>query len=170
MPVFTELAAVQNDGFKMKGSCTMTAKQYLQQTFRLNAKIDAKKIRIEQLRAFAESVSPPELSHDKVQAGRASDQMGENVTKIVDLEKEKNAEIQQLLDLQEEIESRLKEMPDDDLCLILEKRYINLQKWEQIALDLNYTYRHTTRLHGEAIQAFQEKFNDVLECPIESVV
>lgn len=148
----------------------MTAKQYLQQSFRLNAKIDANQMELERLRALATSIPSPDLSQDRVQGGTVSDRIGNTVAKIVDLEAKINVEIDQFIDLKREIRTRIDEINDDDLRLVLKNRYLNFQKWEQIAVDMNFTYRHVTRLHGEAIQAFQERFKDVLECPIASGV
>lgn len=38
---------------------------------------------------------------------------------------------------------------------VLERRYILDQGWESIAVQMNYTYRHITRLHGEALKNFK---------------
>ena len=152
----------------------MTAKQYLQQSFRLNAKIDADLLEVERLRALATSVSSPDLSQDRVQTGTVSDRIGNTVAKIIDLEREINAEIDRFVDLKREIRERIDKVASEDFRIILQKRYLNFQKWEQIAVDLNYTYRHVTRLHGEAIQAFHslfpDEFDDVLECPMSRVL
>jgi hypothetical protein len=144
----------------------MTAKQYLQQSFRLNQKISANLQSLERLRALAASIPPANLSRDRIQAGGASDRVGNAVAKIIGLEAAITAEIGRFAGLKEEIMECLGLMPDNDLRLILQKRYLNFQKWEHIAADLNYTRRHAMRLHGEAIQAFQEQFKDVLECHI----
>ena len=37
---------------------------------------------------------------------------------------------------------------------VLIRRYLMGKAWEQIAVEMNYTYRHVTRLHGTALQSF----------------
>ena len=49
---------------------------------------------------------------------------------------------------------------------LLGLKYISGYSFEHIAVELNYCYKHTCRLHNEALQAVKE----VLECPIQSVV
>ena len=39
---------------------------------------------------------------------------------------------------------------------LLELRYMEFKTWEQIAVELGYTYRHTTRLHGIALQRLEK--------------
>lgn len=34
--------------------------------------------------------------------------------------------------------------------------YVNCYSWERVAVEMNYTYRHTTRLHGRALIAMTE--------------
>jgi hypothetical protein len=134
----------------------MTAKQYLRQALRLNEKIDANMLELERLRALATAVSSPDLSQDRVRASGVSDRIGNIVAKIVDLEEKINAEIDKFVGLKKEIRERLSMMPDDDLRLILQKRYINFQKWEQIAVDMNFTFQWVHVLHKRALNEFKK--------------
>ena len=43
-------------------------------------------------------------------------------------------------------------LPDGPERNVLVQRYILLRTWEQIAVDLDYSYRHVIRLHGLALQ------------------
>lgn len=43
---------------------------------------------------------------------------------------------------------------------ILWLRYIQDMRWEEIAVSIGYTYRHTTRLHGEALRVMEEVLNE----------
>lgn len=43
---------------------------------------------------------------------------------------------------------------------ILYLRYIQDMRWEEIAVNIGYTYRHTTRLHGEALKVMEEVLNE----------
>lgn len=55
-----------------------------------------------------------------------------------------------------QVQSAIQTVPDETLQLLLELRYINGYTWEQIAVKMNYAYRHVIRLHGKAL-------NQVLE-------
>jgi hypothetical protein len=141
----------------------MTAKQYLQQLFRLDVKIGDALSELKELEALKESIPGVDFSKAKVQTSAQTDRTGELVAKIVDLEALVAAKIDAFLDPRNEIRERIDAIPDEDLRLILQKRHVHLQKWEQIALDMNYTYRHTLRLHGEALRVFNYKYKDVLK-------
>jgi len=149
----------------------MNAKQYLKQAFFLNQRINDSLKELERLRETAYSIAGVDTSKDKIQVGSVSDIVGSSIPAIVDLDYYINARIDKYVDKKQEIESQIEMMSDDVLKSILLKRYIHFHEWEQIAIDLGYTYRHVTRLHGEALRTFKEIYEKhVLECPIETVV
>jgi len=49
----------------------------------------------------------------------------------------------------------------DDIryATILRLRYVDCKRWEAIACDMTYTYRHVLRVHGEALQAFSKTWH-----------
>ncbi|MDD3230984.1 MAG: hypothetical protein PHE09_17485 [Oscillospiraceae bacterium] len=94
--------------------------------------------------------------------GAAGDRIQDAVEKIVALEGEIDVEIDRLLQVRGEIEKAIKTVPDDTLRTLLELRYIDGLTFEQIAVRMNYAFRHITRLHGKALH--------VLECPIATAV
>lgn len=54
-----------------------------------------------------------------------------------------------------EIECRIADMPDGVDSSILHKRYIEFKSWEQICVDLDYSWRQTHRLHSKALSNFK---------------
>lgn len=52
-----------------------------------------------------------------------------------------------------EVVLRLKDTRYQD---VLMKRYVDIKSWEQTAVEMNYTYRRVTQLHGEALKAAEE--------------
>jgi len=149
----------------------MNAKNYLKQVFFLNQHINDNISELGRLRGQAYSIGGVEVSKDKIQMGRISDIVGDNVPAIVDLENEINTLIDDLKIKREEIQTMIERMPDERFVAVLRKRYIFFKSWEEISVDLGYTYRHTTRLHGKALQAFERVYKIyVLECPMRSVV
>ena len=135
----------------------MQAKEYLQQAFRLNARIDANKQELERLRSYAECVkSMSDLQPDKVQTSGAGDRMGDTVARIVDFEREIQLDIDTLIELMGIIKDQLNLIPNDKFRLILQKRYINFQKWDDIAFDLGFSNQYAHRIHGKALAEFQK--------------
>lgn len=53
-----------------------------------------------------------------------------------------------------EIESRITDMTDGTESLILHKRYIEFKTWEQICIEIDYSWMQTHRLHSKALQNF----------------
>jgi DNA-directed RNA polymerase specialized sigma subunit len=139
----------------------MTAKEYLSQARILDKLIDADIHELERLRALSTSLGTQDYSQDRVQTSGTGDKLCEIVAKIVDLQVKINKEIDQYVKLKEQIKEKISSLNNTDYKLLLQMRYINGEKWEQIALNMEYSYRHTTRLHGEALIAIK----DVLKCP-----
>lgn len=126
----------------------MTAKEYLQQYKLLGSRINAKCEQLERLRELSTKVSAEQGSgaHSGV-----SDRVGSIVAKICDTEAEINEMIDKLLGLRAEIEHTIAAVPDETLRQLLELRYINCKTFEQIAVEINYSYMHVCRLHGKAL-------------------
>ncbi|GHU68106.1 hypothetical protein FACS1894184_09310 [Clostridia bacterium] len=75
------------------------------------------------------------------------------IAKICDLEQEINGDIDALVDLKCEIMAVIKNVTDQEQQIILEKRYLGFITFERIAVDMNYSMRHTFRLHDEALES-----------------
>ena len=67
-----------------------------------------------------------------------------------------DAQIDKLIDIKQEIAAVIAEVPDTTLRTLLTKRYLNFEKWEKIAVDLDRTLRWVMRLHGRALQAAEK--------------
>lgn len=71
--------------------------------------------------------------------------------KVEELEEKINQAIDELADIRMEIEDVLGQLEDDTLRKLMEYRYIDGLTWEQVAEKMHYSWRHTCRLHGEAL-------------------
>lgn len=60
--------------------------------------------------------------------------------------------VDELYAIKQEIMAAINNVQDSTLRALLTERYINGKKWEQIAVDLNYSWRQIIRLHGRALQ------------------
>lgn len=60
--------------------------------------------------------------------------------------------IARLMAAKQQARELIETLPDGPERNVLVQRYILLRTWEQIAVDLDYSYRHVIRLHGLALQ------------------
>lgn len=126
----------------------MNAKEYLLRYHFINIRINQKIDQQRQLREFATNISP---SSGGGHSSGVSDKVGMAVAKIATLEQEINAEIYELIRVKAEIEHTISAVADERLRLILIARYINCNRWEQIAVMQNIELRWLYRLHGRAL-------------------
>lgn len=129
----------------------MTAKEYLMQYRDAMRRTQAISDHLTELRAVCEQLRTEDGHRVALDAA---------VAELVDTEAKTTAEIERLTALETEIISAISHMPDPYQTLLYE-RYINGKTWEQVAVQMNYSYRHTTKLHGAALA----RLKDVLECP-----
>lgn len=123
-------------------------KEYLLGYQRLNQRINRLLLEQQQWRELATRVSP-NLSGMPRGGGEGGTQGA--ISKIIDLETEINAEIDKLVEKRKEIEGIIRAVEDNILRTLLEYRYINGKKWEEIALMMGYDYRYILKIHGKAL-------------------
>ena len=135
----------------------MTAKEYLRNISVLDKKIKANLKHIDDLRARATSIGSSNLEAERVQGGSSNpDKVGNLVCKIDECEREVNEIIDAYVDAKEEAMSVIDKLDNGLYIEILTMRYFEEKSFEEIAVTLEKSYRHTTRLHGYALQEFQK--------------
>lgn len=82
---------------------------------------------------------------------KATSKMADTVAKIVNMQAEINRDIDELVDLKKEISSTIKAVPSPEHQTLLEKRYLCLQSWEIIAVDMDYSMHRLYKLHNQAL-------------------
>lgn len=129
----------------------MTAKEYLNQAYRLDQRIRSKQEQIAALNDLATDCSAT-LTGMPRNPNRGGSRMADAVAKIVDLQNEVAADMERLVELKAEIISTIKAVDCIEYQLILEKRYISGKSWSEIAVDLGYKMRHLYKLHDDALE------------------
>ena len=81
--------------------------------------------------------------------------MADAVCKIIDLQQEINEDIDRLVDLKREIVAVIKAVENTEYQILLEKRYLSFQTWEQIAVDMGYSIQHIYRIREKAYASVQ---------------
>ena len=113
----------------------MTAKQYLKQARYLDERINTKIAQVSSLHDLATKATST-LSDMPGSPTRNTHRMEDIIIKILMLENEINADIDNLVDLKDEILSVIKAVDDEECRLLLEKRYLNFEQWEDIAAEM----------------------------------
>lgn len=142
----------------------MTAKEYLARIQIYRSQLDTITLRMEELYTEAEGVKAIVYDKDKVQV--SPENRFEAAMIRLEAEAEKWARARKRYE--EEARKRIgmiERLDNNAHVRVLTLRYIEGKRWEEIAEELHYSFRHVTRLHGEALTAFSRKYKDVLLCP-----
>lgn len=134
----------------------MTAKEYLKQYEKANDRVkllqkeyDDQQDMIDALRSSSDFDGMPRARS----GGRSAVEdkvfrLSEKAAKV------KAAEIDALA-VRQEIFETIMQVPNDEGTL-LHKKYIELKSFEQIAVDMHYSYRHVLRIHKRALHLVSE--------------
>lgn len=142
----------------------MTAAEYLNRLITLDKEINNKLQRIETLREIANSTSAPNIG-EKVQCSRQKSPLENIVAKIVDLDREVDSKIDELVDLKAELWELLGNMADERYRNVLWMRYTENKTMRQIAVENDRTKRHIRRLHAQALEEFRKIFEKYKNAP-----
>ena len=129
----------------------MTAKEYLSQAKYLDMRINSKIQQLSSLNDLAKKCTSALTGMPRNPSGSTST-MADTINKIIDLQREINADIDALVDLKRDITDVIKVVPSQEAQTILEKRYLCLLPWEQIAVDMHYSIQYAFRIHDQALE------------------
>ena len=132
----------------------MNAKEYLNQAYRMEQRVQSKLEQIEALRSLASHVTSG-IGSEPVVHSRNNTAMQDTVIRILEAEQELNAEIDELVEIKQDIKRTIDLVPDVTLRLVLEKRNLCFQKWEQIACEMYYSLRSVQENHREGVRIVQ---------------
>lgn len=129
-------------------------KEYLNSYKKLCEKIRSLEEQIEALRELEQSAKSPKLS-DMPKGSNTNKDLSDYIVKLEKLIKELSNTKLEKEERRLEIERRIGKMSDGIECDILRKRYIELKKWEQICVEIDYSWKQTHRLHSRALVNFR---------------
>lgn len=133
------------------------AKEFLNRGYQSRIRIRAKKERIENWRRIAESITAA-IKPVAAFSSMPSKKVEDCVCNIIELQEEIQEEIDGLVQVEREISRAItKAVEDPTLRALLEMRYLNYLKWEEIAVRLDVTFRWTMTLHRRALEEFSSK-------------
>lgn len=138
----------------------MTAKEYLSKIQTYRRIMQSYADRIEELYHEASGLKAIVYDKDRVQV--SPEQKMEKIFAQIDAETEKYAKAS--IRYQKEVRKRIDQIEavGGTFAELLILRYIDGKRWEEIACVMHYSFRHITRLHGQALAAFTARYKDVL--------
>lgn len=137
----------------------MTAKKFLSRPYWIDRRIERKQEEIDRLRSRLTKATA-QLS-DMPRGGSGGDWTDADI-KVMEMEDAIHAEILELCRIKREVFEAIDTVEDERYRTLLELRYRNYLTFEQIAVEMHYSWRQVMRLHAEAL--------DVIECHIRGVV
>lgn len=151
----------------------MTAKEYLSQVRWLNQQILNCNDEIKQLRELAETIKATNYEQSVVQtSGKPDAAFACVIEKIADSEVQLSETVESYLEFRKTIKEEIRQLPEAEERILLEKRYVCLKSWSAVADEMGYVRRHITRIHADALQNFEKihakklkMSQNVLECP-----
>ncbi len=128
----------------------MTTKEYLSQYYILDKRIKDKKDEIEKLKLLVNNVGSF-TGTEKVQSSSNLHKMSDTIAVIVDLSNEIMEQTTKLLQLKYDIMILIEKAEKQEYKRLLELRYIVCMKWEEIAVDMGYSYKYVHKVHNKAL-------------------
>ena len=103
---------------------------------------------LEVWRSRAEKITP---GGGEGGGGGRSDRIQNAVGMLVELQEKLADQLAALARMREEIVREIDRVEEPQLCRLLKLRYLQGMTWEQIAVEMNYSFRQVLRMHGEAL-------------------
>lgn len=138
----------------------MTAKEYLNRVRRQNYILKQTEKELNEIRADILTLRASSLS-EHVSGSKNSDTADKYIRLETYMEKV-NAEWDKLIDMRNAAKDLIGAMPDPMHRAVLYARYINGQRWEDIAMDMHYSWKGIFKLHGQALRVFDQMHGDKL--------
>ena len=129
----------------------MNAKEYLSQVMHIDQRINSKLEQVVKLRESATKATAT-LSDMPRPDSHSMQTMENTICKIVDLEREINADIDALVDLKTQARRVIGQLKNPDQQLVLELRYLCYRPWTDIMEELGISETSVYRIHGEALK------------------
>lgn len=128
----------------------MTAKQWLNRARRIDREIRTLEGVITSTRERLESVTQS-YSGD----GAQSTKDPHKFDRLIELESLVNEKINEQIQIKTEILEAISQIRDRRQRIVLTEYYLNMKTWEQVAVEINYSWRQVMNIHGRALQEMQ---------------
>ena len=131
----------------------MQVKEFLNKIRYIDMMIDCKLEQINGLRDRLTSIGSP--MGEKVQSHLNPDKFSNTISKIIELENEINVDIDNLVELKCKARKSIEQLNDDREKLVLYKRYFENKTFEEISVEMNYSWRRIHQFHSDALMQLE---------------
>lgn len=139
----------------------MTAKEYLTRIRQQRFVLREVQKELAEVQADIVSIKASSLS-EKVSGTKESD-IADRYIKLERYNDEVAEERDKLIDMRREAKAMIDQLPNKVEQGVLYARYINAGSWEQIAVDMHYSWKGIFKLHGRALQSFEKVHGSTLK-------
>lgn len=124
-------------------------KQKLKSAMYAQRALEGELDKLQELRSLAQKITP---AYSQAPGGSGSGKALENsVAKIVEQEQIVAGCCDELCEQLAEVRALVSLLPVGPMRLVMQRRYLNYRKWEQIMVELNYSWRGMHKLHNKAL-------------------
>lgn len=128
----------------------MKAREYLENIKKLDALIDTKLQEIATLEAKTQKITVA-YEGEAVKSSGSQDKMADTIAMIVDLQSEISKDMEKYTTAKSNVLQVMNMMQNPEYIKVLYKRYFEYKTWEEIACELNFSYKWVCVLHGRAL-------------------
>lgn len=128
----------------------MTAKQYMNRVRRVDKEITALENLLQKTRESLENTTQ-NYDSDRSQATKNPHKFD----RLVELEVLIDQKIDEQVKLKAETVETISKLKDRRQRIVLTEYYLNMKTWEQVAVEINYSWRQVMNIHGNALQEIQ---------------
>ena len=115
--------------------------------------------KLQELRNLAQKVTPAYSQSPGGGSGNAQ-KLENSIAKIIEQEKIVAECCNELCAQLAEVRALVALLPMGPMRLVMQRRYLNYQKWEQIAAELHYSWQNVHRLHSKALDYILHEVNE----------
>ena len=133
-------------------------KEYLKQVFRIEKHIENLITERKNILTLLEKCTSTTAGYESdgstsgTHANNSENNIVNYISALQDYESKLRTQITEMLMAKEKLKQIIENVPNYEHRQILYKRYICFQKWEQIAVDMNWSIRQVYKLHGRALE------------------
>lgn len=148
----------------IRGGLQLTAKEYLKQLETLQMKIKHKKKELKEAEMEVGICIRDQGEHVQTSfCGSSGRSTEEQAVRIASLKSEIQERIIEYHEMKDKIVNQIHGLNNSLYIDILYRRYVDCEKnFAKIACDMSYAYKYVINIHGEALQAFEAAYQEVL--------
>lgn len=128
----------------------MTAKEWLGRARKLRLRLRA--LEDSKQRSYARAVSSTAGLGERVSGGEP----GDKLAAYAEVSLAADRQIEKLEQTRAEILQVIGQVEDNTLATLLTEYYVNDKTWEEVAVQMQYSWRWTMNLHGKALKAVEK--------------